>query len=44
MQIQPKVIVPTSYPVSNCNISRDTVPTSGWSVLLDHLLPDGIHW
>jgi len=28
----------------NCNISGDTVPTSGWSVPLDHLLPDGIHW
>jgi len=44
MQIQPEVIVLTSCPVSNCNISGDTVPTSGWSILLDRLPPDGIHW
>jgi len=44
MQIQPGVIVPTSCPIGNCNICGDTVPTSGWSILLDRLLPGGIHW
>jgi len=44
MQIQPEVVVPTSCPVDNYNISEDTVLTSGWSITLDHLPPDGIHW
>jgi len=44
MQIQPGAIVLTSCPVSNCNIHRDTVPMSDWSVPLDCLPPGGIHW
>ena len=44
MQIQPGVIVLTSCPVGNCNIRRDTIVTSDWSVPLDRSPPDGIHW
>jgi len=44
MQIQPGVVVPTNCPVGNCNIHRDTVPTSNWFVLLDRLPSDDIYW
>jgi len=43
-QIQPGLTVQTNCPVGSCNIHGDTVPMSGWSVLLDRLPPDSIHW
>jgi len=44
MQIQLGEVVSTSCPVGNCNIRRDIVPMSGWSVPLDCLPLDGINW
>jgi len=44
MQIQPGEVVPTSCPIGNCNIRGDIVPMSGWSVPLDRLPLDDIHW
>jgi len=44
MQIQPGAVAPTSCPIGSCNAHRDTIPMSGWSVPLDRLPPDDIHW
>jgi len=44
MQIQPGAVVPTSCPAGSCNIHGDIVLMSGWSVLLNCLPPDDIHW
>jgi len=42
MQIPPRVINQTSYPVDSYNKSGGTVPGSGWLIPFDHLLPDDI--